>query len=160
MDEEAPYTEEDNEDAGEGEIVEEGPVRAVHTPDVKPRVHPVRVPPSILKRKRAVPMRPKLAESYHSIFHPDGESFLHEDEDEKGKQEHEEYSDEDEGYDAEEEQVAPSPVLSKARAVGFVAPIRPPPLARNSLRHDSARDRYTRSPLHTSFLCNTCSIGK
>jgi hypothetical protein len=114
IDEETPNAEEEDEDAGEGEIVEDTPVRAVHTPDVKPRVHPVRVPPSILKRKRSVPMRPKLAESYHPIFHPDGESFLHEDEDEdeEGEQEHEEYSDEDEGYDAEEEQAVPSPPLS------------------------------------------------
>jgi hypothetical protein len=36
MDQEAPNTEEENEDAGGGEVVEDAPVRAVHTPDVNP----------------------------------------------------------------------------------------------------------------------------
>jgi hypothetical protein len=98
-----------------------------------------------------VPIRPKLVESYHSLFHPDKESFLHEYEDEEGKEVQEEYSDEEDGYEEEEESQAPARTPSKARAVGVVAPIRKPALVRNSLRPATARDRYTQTP-YTHFI--------
>jgi hypothetical protein len=133
MDEEAPNAEEEDEDPGEGDAVESVPVSAVHTPDINPRLHRAPPPVPILKRRRTAPLHPRLAESYHSLFHPDSESFLHEDEDEEGKEGQEEYSGEDDGYDAEEESYAPPRTPSKTRAVGFVAPIRQPAVARNSL---------------------------
>jgi hypothetical protein len=153
MDEEAPNAEEENEDPGEGDVVESVPVSTVHTPDVKPRLHRTPPPVPVLKRSRTVPIRPRLAESYHSLFHPDSESFLHEDEDEGGKDGQEDYSGEDDGYDAEEESYAPPRTPSKARAVGFVAPIRQPPVVRNSLRPVAARERYTHTPYtHIIFV--------
>jgi hypothetical protein len=62
----------------------------------------------------------------------------------------EEYSDEDDGYEGEEEEPtyrAPS----KARAVGFVTPLRQPALVRNSLRSEVARNRYGAQQL-THFI--------
>jgi hypothetical protein len=86
------------------EIVESAPVRAVHTPDLKPRVHVAPAPAPISKRRKTVPLQPSLAESYHSFFHPSRESFLYEDEDQEDKDAGEGYSDEEDGYDAEEEE--------------------------------------------------------
>jgi hypothetical protein len=50
-----------------------------------------------------VSIRPRLTESYHALFHPNRESFLYEDEDEEGNEQQEEYSGEEDGYEAEEE---------------------------------------------------------
>jgi hypothetical protein len=137
---------------GKGDIVENTPLSVKDPPNVKPRTHArPTAPPPILKRSKTVPVRPRLAESYHSLFHPRRESFLYEDQDDDDKTADEEYSNEEEGYDAEEKPAPVARTPAKARAIGFVTPIRQSALGRNSLRPISAGDRYARAEL-THFI--------
>jgi hypothetical protein len=59
-----------------------------------------------------VSFRPRLAEWYHAIFHPDSESFLHEDEDEESKELQEEYSGEEDCPSAQKYVLSSTPFHS------------------------------------------------